>query len=334
MTTTKTFPPRHEGQLFLTDDGIETEIMYKWGFELPHFAMYPLLDNPDAMAAMRGMYRRYLDVVARHRLSALMGGLDYRASPDWGALLGYSREGLAEANLRSIAFLRELAAEYADDIAQILIAGYVGPRGDAYKVNRTITAPEAEDYHAAQLATLREADVDLAWALTFNNIPEAIGVARAAAGIGVPLAISFTLDGASRLSSGPSLAEAIETVEAATGAAAPAFYTLNCSHPLEFEPALSTQGDWIERVRGFRPNASKMDKIALCKLGHLEEGDPVELGRLMGALARRYPHMDVWGGCCGTGDVHLDEIARNLVVARRGSAAAPAGEATAVLGHA
>jgi len=44
--------------------------------------------------------------------------------------------------------------------------------------------------------------------------------------------------------------------------------------------------------------------------------------------------MDVWGGCCGTGDVHLDEIARNLVVARRGSAAAPAGEATAVLGHA
>jgi hypothetical protein len=25
--------------------------------------------------------------------------------------------------------------------------------------------------------------------------------------------------------------------------------------------------------------------------------DPVELGRQMGALARRYPHMDVWGGC-------------------------------------
>ena len=46
MTTTKTFPPRREGRLFLTDGGIETEIMYKRGFELPHFAMYPLLDNP------------------------------------------------------------------------------------------------------------------------------------------------------------------------------------------------------------------------------------------------------------------------------------------------
>jgi S-methylmethionine-dependent homocysteine/selenocysteine methylase len=261
-----------------------------------------------------------------------MGGLDYRASPDWGTLLGYSPAVLAEANLKSIAFLRELADEYADDIPQILIAGYVGPRGDAYRINRTITVGEAEDYHAVQLATLKAADVDLAWALTFNNIPEAIGVARAAARIGIPLAISFTLDSASRLSSGPSLAQAVETVEAETDGA-PAFYSLNCSHPVEFEPAL-TPGGWIGRVRGFRPNASKMDKIALCKLGHLEEGDPVELGRLMGALARRYPHMDVWGGCCGTGDVHLDEIARNLVAARRGSAAAPAGEATAVPGHA
>ena len=80
MTTTKTFSPWREGQLFLTDGGIETEIMYKWGFELPHFAMYPLLDDADEMAAVRGTYRRHLDVIARHRLSALMGGLDYRSS--------------------------------------------------------------------------------------------------------------------------------------------------------------------------------------------------------------------------------------------------------------
>jgi homocysteine S-methyltransferase len=79
-----------------------------------------------------------------------------------------------------------------------------------------------------------------------------------------------------------------------------------------------------------------MDKIALCKLGHLEEGDPVELGRLMGALARRYRHMDVWGGCCGTCDVHLDEIARNLVAARRRPADEPAGSKAeaAALGNA
>jgi homocysteine S-methyltransferase len=68
--------------------------MHKWGFDMPHFAMFPLLDNPEAVAAMKGMYRRYLDVAAKYRVAALMGGLDYRANPDCGALLGYSPQGL------------------------------------------------------------------------------------------------------------------------------------------------------------------------------------------------------------------------------------------------
>lgn len=63
-------------------------------------------------------------------------------------------------------------------------------------------------------------------------------------------------------------------------------------------------GDWIQRIRLLRPNASGMDKISLCKIGHLEEGNPEELGRMMGELAHRYPHIDIWGGCCGTWDQH------------------------------
>ena len=35
----------------------------------------------------------------------------------------------------------------------------------------------------------------------------------------------------------------------------------------------------MSRMRSVRPNASKMEKLALCKLGHLEDGDPVELGQ-------------------------------------------------------
>ena len=59
-----------------------------------------------------------------------------------------------------------------------------------------------------------------------------------------------------------------------------------------------------------------MDKISLCKLGHLEDGDPVELGQQLGALAARYPHIDIWGGCCGTWERHLGEIARSVTAAR------------------
>jgi homocysteine S-methyltransferase len=311
MDNKKSFPPQKDGRIYLSEGGTETEILYKYGFELPEFAMFPLLDNPEAVSQMQGMYRKYLDVVAKHGMCALIGGLDYRASPDWGKLLGYSPQGLSEANHKSIDFLREVASEYASDIPEILIQGLIGPRGDAYERNISISENEAEDYHSIQLTTLKEANVDLALAITFNNVPESIGVARAAKKIGVPLAISLSLDSTSKLNSGPSLAEAITTIDAETDLA-PEFYLINCSHPLEYEPAIES-GDWINRVRGVRPNASKMEKIELCQIGHLEDGDPVELGAQCGDLARRYPHMDIWGGCCGTWDTHLDQIAKNIL---------------------
>ena len=309
------FPDQQPDVNYLAEGGQETEVMYKYGFELPEFAMFPLLDQPRAVTELRGMYTRYLDTAARHGFGALMGGLDYRASPDWAARLGYSTEGLAEMQLRAIDFLREVGRPYEGQVRSLMYVGIVGPRGDAYSLNRTITAEEAEEYHSVQLATLARGDVDLVEALTFNNVPEAVGVARAAARCGLPVSISFALDSSSRLLSGPSLKEAIETVDRLSGESRPAFYGINCSHPLEFMPALEP-GDWFQRVRLLRPNAAMMDKIALCTLGHLEAGDPPALGQLMGSLARKYPHLDIWGGCCGTWETHLDEIARNVRAAR------------------
>ena len=39
------FPTQEEGLLYLTEGGSETEIMYRYGYELPEFAMFTLL-NP------------------------------------------------------------------------------------------------------------------------------------------------------------------------------------------------------------------------------------------------------------------------------------------------
>ena len=307
-------PPRREGLDYLTEGGIETEIMYRWGYDLPHFAMFPLLEKADARATIRGMYRRWLDVAARRGMGALIGGFDYRASPDWGARLGYSPAGLAEANLGAIDFLAALRREYDGQIAEAKLVGYVGPRGDAYRLNGEMSVEAAEDYHAVQLEALRRSSADLAWAVTFNDPVEAVGVVRAAKRVGMPLAMSFSLGSDSRLASGLTLAEAVTRVDAETGGYV-SFFALNCSHPQEFAPAL-TPGAWSQRLRCIRPNAAKMDKSALCKLGRLEEGDPDELGRLMGEVARRYPQMDVWGGCCGTSHVHLDRIAAALAEVR------------------
>ena len=305
------FPAWQPGVLYLTEGGQETELMYKHGHELPEFAMYPLLDDPRAVADLTDMYTRLLEIAAAHGFVALIGGLDYRASPDWASKLGISRDGLADYQLRSIDFLREVAQPFEDQVPQILIAGIVGPRGDAYGRNHTITAEESEDYHGVQIETLRQAGVDLVSAMTFNNVPEAVGVATAAASAGLPLSVSFMVDPAGRLTTGPTLAEAVEAVDAQAGDARPDFYGINCAHPVELEPAL-VEGAWRERVRSLRPNAAMVEKQKLCTIGHLEAGDPELLGLQMASLARRLPHVDVWGGCCGTWDDHLGAIARQL----------------------
>jgi S-methylmethionine-dependent homocysteine/selenocysteine methylase len=310
------FHQKQDGLFYLTEGGIETEIMYRHGYKLREFCMFELIDNSAAMNDLHDMYRRYLDVAAKYRFGVLMAGLDYRASPDWAEKIGYSLVQLEEMQHRCIEFLRDVAKPYRDQVPSMVICGCCGPRGDAYSLNSEITALDAEDYHMTQLQTLKDCDVDLVWAATFNNAPEAVGISRAAHRVGIPLCVSFVVASNGRLKSGPSLRQAVETTDAEAGPSRPDFYGINCSHPDEFEEALDS-GDWLSRIRAIRPNAAKMDKISLCKLGHIEEGDPVELGQQMGSLARRLPHIDIWGGCCGTWDKHFEEIARNIRMAHQ-----------------
>ncbi len=311
---TFTQPRPEPGRIYLTEGGFETELMYLHGFELPCFAAFTLLDTPEGTAALRALYERTCDVAAEEGVGVLLGWLNYRASPDWGAQLGLSPEGLRAATLRSIDFMEEIRRAYEGYIPDFLISEGIGPRGDAYGTGGDITEAEAEDYHSTQLETVRGSAADVVWAATQNNIPEVVGMARAAKALGMQIAISWSLDSESRLSSGPTVQEAVETVDAAVPGAV-AWHSLNCSHPHEFEPALAP-GAWTDRLRAIRPNAAAMDKLALCKLGHLEDGDPVELGRQMGAIARRFPQLDIWGGCCGTDHRHLAEIVRNVKAVR------------------
>ena len=52
------FPAWKEGVRYLAEGGQETEIMCRFGHELPEFAMFTLLEKPAAMAQVRGMYER------------------------------------------------------------------------------------------------------------------------------------------------------------------------------------------------------------------------------------------------------------------------------------
>ena len=298
--------PHQTDRLYLTDGGIETWLMYKEGFELPHFCDFQFLADARGREALRKYYREFALIARQQRAGYVFCSLTYRASRDWGQLLGLSSDTLAEMNREAIAFYREIAREVGLDPQVTLYSGCIGPRGDAYEINATITANASQDYHSAQIETFRQAGVDLVTALTLKSVEEAIGIARAAKAAGVPSVISFTLDRNRTVDGARTLRAAIEAVDTATGGA-PAYYMINCSHPMDFGPALD-QGDWVRRIRGVRANASSLEHGMLCQLGHLEEGDAVELAAQHGELARIYPHMNVFGGCCGTDFVHVRRI--------------------------
>jgi len=307
--------PQQAGRLMSTAGGFETWMQYVDGFKLRHFCGFELLNDARGVSCLKDYHRKVVESAVANGFGMINEGLHYRSSRDWGELTGFSREALEEINIRGIEFYRDFAREYGSPDTPMLVGGVVGPRGDAYNIGRMPDAAEAEDYHSEQIQTFRKAGADHVTAMTFSSVEEAIGVARAAKSADMPVVISFFVAPGGKLKTGESLQEAISRVDSASGNA-PAYYMINCTHPTEFEPGLAP-GEWTARLGGFMPNAVAMETLDLCKLGHLEDGDPGELGVQMGALARRFPHINVWGGCCGTDSRHIGEISRQVSEVRR-----------------
>lgn len=311
--------PQMNGRDMTSGIGFETWLQYVDGFELRHFCAFELLNDRRGLDCLTDYHRRLVEAAVANGFGVIGEGLHYRASRDWGALIGFSPEALEEINIRAIEFYKGFAREYDSPETPMIVGGMLGPRGDAYNTGRLPDAAEAEDYHAGQIHTLKAAGADLITGATLSSVEEAIGMARAARAADIPVVISFFVRQGGLLAGGETLEDAIEKVDAATGSA-PAYYMINCTHPTEFEPAL-TPGDWTRRLGGFLPNAVAMDTLALCKLGHLEDGDPEDLGRRMAGLSRRFPHVHVWGGCCGTDGRHIGQITRQVGEARKAMAA-------------
>jgi len=313
MSRLRPLLPHQTSTIFLTDGGTETWLMYKRGFELPKFSAFHLLNDERSAGAVREYYTAFAKVAVKLGMPFIFDSLTYRASRDWGAFLGYSAVGLAEMNHKCFELYRECAVEAGLTTQDTVISGCIGPKGDAYKTNQDLTAERAEAYHSEQIATFKAAGVDIVTALTLNTTEEAIGIARASAKAGLPSVIAFTIEKDRNLRSGETLKQAIETVDAAT-ANAPAYYMINCSHPVDFGPAL-TDERWVKRISGLRANASSLDHGTLCQLGHLEEGDPDELASQYVDIRAAHPNMNVFGGCCGTDYVHVEKIGRALLAA-------------------
>jgi len=314
MSHIQSILPQLNGNIFLTDGGLETCMVFYEGFDLPYFAAFDLLKNDSGVDAMKRYFTKHMNVASRHGVGFVLESPTWRASSGWGRKMGYTEAAVTEANRKAIALLSTLRDEFDDSSIDIVISGCVGPRGDGYVVSDAMTVAEAEAYHAPQIVALKEGGADLISALTMNYVDEALGIVRASQATGIPVSISFTVETDGRLPDGSTLKAAIERVDRETGNT-PAYYMINCAHPTHFAHLLESGGEWLLRIRGIRANASALSHAELDEAEELDDGDPIDLGTLYGRLKDMMPHLTVLGGCCGTDHRHIDAIAHACVTA-------------------
>ncbi len=304
MTHSPLTEPPH---IFLTDGGLETTLIFDEGFDLPHFAAFTLLRKPKGVAALKTYFERYIAIAKRQSTGFILESPTWRASPDWGDLLGYSKVDLSDANFMAVGMLLDIKGQYETPATPMLVSGCVGPRGDGYVAGEIMCPVKAEAYHNEQIAVLAKAGADLITAITMTNASEAIGIARAAARNGKPSVISFTVETDGRLPSGQTLQDAIIEVDNET-ASTPAYYMINCAHPSHFAATLDVGASWTRRIGGLRVNASCKSHAELDAATELDRGNPIELAADHADLYARLPALRVFGGCCGTDHQHVAAI--------------------------
>lgn len=303
----------------ITDGGVETDLMFRRGVDVPHFAAFVLLDTAEGRSALRDYYTGYVSIAVASGRPLLLESPTWRANPDWGRLLGYDARDLERVNSAAIEFMADLRRDHVDAVGHILVSGTIGPRHDGYSASSEPHPDVAFDYHRPQLAVFAAGPADLATAYTITHIGEAIGIVRAARAEGLPIAVSFTVDADGRLLSGIDLAEAITAVDEA---APPDYFLVNCAHPNHIASAVGSEpADWSRRIAGIRANASTAGHADLDAAIARDDGTPGEFAAAQADLFDRLPHLSILGGCCGTDERHIDAMVRET--SRRAAEFAP-----------
>lgn len=292
--------PQLSGSPVVTDGGLETDLLFHHGVDLPDFAAFPLVDDERGRDLLRRYYLDYISIAARAGAAVQLETPTWRASSDWGDRLGYTPVDLRRVNIEAVRLLHQLRE--VTEVESFVVSGNLGPRGDGYTAGDGVDPDVAQAYHRPQIEALAEAGVDVITALTLTGVGEAVGIVRAARSAAVPVAVSFTVEQDGRLPDGTSLASAIDAVDAD---ARPDYFMVNCAHPTHIAAGLTDLGSQSSRIVGIRANASMLSHAELDEATELDEGDPDELATTQHALRHHLPNLALIGGCCGTDARHV-----------------------------
>src|SRR5437879_8808559 len=143
--------PQLCGRPMVTDGGMETDLIFHHGVDLPCFAAFPLLESARGRELLADYYNGYAAIARRAGAGLVLESPTWRASPGLGGRLGYSPADLARVNTSAIALLAQLRDRYAATVADIVLSGMVGPEADGYQPGQLPSPEQAAAYHRPQI---------------------------------------------------------------------------------------------------------------------------------------------------------------------------------------
>lgn len=335
----------HSCDTILIEGALGLRLRTEYGLEPdPLVANAGFVYQEKGRVALREIYGQYIAIAKRYELPIMLTTPTRRANRDRAEKSGWGKAVIHD----NVRFLKEIRDIYIDsdirtdikldsrtDIKSdhfegwhetrlsgradgsgypdIFVGALMGCRGDAYRAAEVLSENEAYEFHSWQ-AELFEEEADFLYAGIMPALPEIIGMARAMGETGLPYIISFMIRDNGRLIDGTSIHEAILAVEQ-TVRSRPVTYMTNCVHPIHLEKALAQEFNQTELVRkhfqGIQANASLLSPEELDHCCGVVSSEPIELAREMEKLRDRYG-LKIFGGCCGTNQYHMEEMAKRL----------------------
>lgn len=270
-------------------------------------AMASLIYNTNSRQAMLNIFKEYVSIAEKYHLPFIATTPTRRANRERVIQSNYN-ESIIEDNVR---FLQQIKNNTS---INMFVGGLMGCKGDAYKATDVLSIEDAQEFHSWQANLFKNSGVDFLYAGIMPALTEAIGMAKAMENTALPYIISFMIREDGKLIDGTTIHNAILHIDNAT-IQKPICYMTNCVHPTVLSKALSCPFNRTklvnERFQGIQANTSPLSPEELDNSKDLKCSDAVNLASTIMELYQYFTPR-IFGGCCGTDNTHMEEIAKRI----------------------
>ena len=114
--------PQLGGDLFLTDAGVETDLIFNHGINIPEFAAHTLLPDSSGREALGNYFRGFLSLANEIECGYILDSVTWKAHSHWAQDLGATADDLKEAKDKAYSEIKKIdwpGGFYRNDIGEI-----------------------------------------------------------------------------------------------------------------------------------------------------------------------------------------------------------------------